>query len=104
MPSFRILVVDDERDIREVAELSLGLDRGFRVRSCASGEDALAASFDWSPDIVLCDVIMRDMEGPAILARLREATQTANIPVVFLTARARKGELDRLSSRLALLG
>ena len=88
MTSLRVLHIDDEPDIREVVELSLGLDPAFSVRSCASGSDALATVADWSPDIILCDVMMPVMDGPATLLRLRECPQTVNTPVVFMTARA----------------
>lgn len=98
MNHLRILHVDDEADIREIVELSLGLDPAFSVHSCASGRDALAAAADWSPDIILCDVMMRGMDGPETLARLRECPQTANIPVVFMTARAQSREIERLRS------
>jgi CheY-like chemotaxis protein len=94
----QILHVDDEADIREVVELSLGLDPGFVVRSCASGEDALAAAADWPPDMILCDVTMPKMDGPQTLVRLRENPQTAHIPVVFMTARARSHELEHFKS------
>jgi CheY-like chemotaxis protein len=94
--SMRILYVDDEPDIREVVEISLGLDPAFAVRSCASGADALAATADWTPDLVLLDVIMPEMDGPTTLARLRARARTANVPVVFMTARAQASERDRL--------
>jgi len=98
MASFRVLHVDDEPDIREVVEISLGLDPVFAVRSCASGGDALAATVDWSPDLILLDVMMPDMDGPMTLMRLRERPQTAAIPVIFMTARAQSSELDRFLS------
>jgi len=99
---FRILHIDDEPDIREVVEISLGLDPGFATRSCGSGEEALVAAIDWQPDIILCDVMMPVMDGPATLMRLRENPLTANIPVVFMTARAQTRELDRFRSLGAL--
>jgi len=98
MTWFRILHVDDDPDIRDVVALSLGLDPVFSVRSCASGKDALAAATEWSPDMILCDVIMPVMDGPAMLARLRESPQTVNIPVVFMTARAQTGEIEQAKS------
>jgi CheY-like chemotaxis protein len=98
MTSLRILHVDDEPDIREVVELSLGLDPAFSVRSCASGSDALAAAADWSPDLILCDVMMPVMDGPATLKHLQEDPRTAGIPVVFMTARAQTRELDHFKS------
>lgn len=98
MTSLRILHVDDEPDIRDVVELSLGLDPAFSVRSCASGTDALAMATGWAPDMILCDVMMPVMDGPATLARLRECPQTVNIPVVFMTARAQTRELEHFKS------
>jgi CheY-like chemotaxis protein len=98
MASVRILHVDDEPDIREVVEISLALDPAFAVRSCASGGDALAATAEWAPDLILLDVMMPDMDGPMTLARLRERPQTAAVPVVFMTARAQANELDRFLS------
>jgi CheY-like chemotaxis protein len=95
MTALRILHVDDEADIREVVQISLGFDLGFVTRSCGSGQEALAATLDWRPDIILLDVMMPVMDGPATMSRLRENAQTATIPVVFMTARAQTRELDR---------
>jgi CheY-like chemotaxis protein len=94
----RILHVDDEPDIREVVGLSLGLDPAFSVRSCASGADALATAAEWSPDMIICDVMMPVMDGPATLARLRRCPQTVDTPVVFMTARALTRELEHYMS------
>jgi two-component system OmpR family response regulator len=102
MTKLRILHVDDEPDIREVVEISLGLDPGFATRSCSSGEEAIVAAIDWQPDIILCDVMMPVMDGPATLMRLRENALTANIPVIFMTARAQTRELDGFRSLGAL--
>lgn len=98
MTALRILHVDDEPDIREVVELSLGLDPAFTVRSCASGSDALVTAADWPPDLILCDVMMPVMDGPTTLARLRESPRTAGIPVVFMTARAQAREVEHFKS------
>jgi two-component system OmpR family response regulator len=98
MHSFRILHVDDEPDIREVVEISLGLDPCFEVRSCASGGEALTVAAGWMPDVILCDVTMPIMDGPATLARLRERPQTAKIPVIFMTARVQRRELEHFKT------
>ncbi|MBI5128495.1 MAG: response regulator [Rhodopseudomonas palustris] len=90
----RILHVDDEADIREVVAISLGLDPEFSNRSCGSGAEALAVAADWLPDIILMDVMMPVMDGPATLALLRDNPLTASVPVVFMTARAQTRELD----------
>ncbi len=96
--SFRVLHVDDDPLMRDVVELSFDLDPAFTVASCASGDEALAVAAEWTPDLILCDVMMPDMDGPAVLARLRERKGTAKIPVMFMTARAQAGETERLTS------
>jgi len=98
MTLIRILHVDDEPDIREVVELSLGLDPDFTVRSCGSGKEALAVAAEWQPDFILLDVMMPVMDGPATLAQLRENAETVSIPVIFMTARAQAREVDRFRS------
>jgi len=95
MTTIRLLHIDDEPDIREIVEISLGLDPAFAVRSCKSGPEGLAAAADWKPDIILLDVMMPVMDGPATLAGLLANPGTASIPVIFMTARAQARELDR---------
>ncbi len=92
----RILYVDDEADIREVAQMALELDPGFEVRTCSSGAEGVEAARAWRPDLILLDVMMPVMDGPAVLQRLREAPETAGIPVVFITARTQAKEVDAL--------
>ena len=95
MTTIKLLHVDDEPDIREVVEISLALDSVFTTRNCGSGEEALTVAADWQPDIILLDVMMPLMDGPATLAGLRDNPKTARIPVIFMTARAQTRELDR---------
>jgi len=98
MTAVCILHVEDEPDIREVVEISLGLDPNFVTRSCSSGHEALVLANDWPADIILLDVMMPVMDGPTTLMRLRDNSKTANIPVVFMTACAQASELDRFRS------
>lgn len=98
MTAVRVLHVDDEPDIREVVQLSLSLDPDLNVRSCPSGRDALTQAADWSPDLILLDVMMPNMDGPTTLGRLRQSPSTAGIPVVFMTARAQPRELEHFVS------
>ncbi len=95
MTQIRILYVDDEDDIREVATMALELDSDFAVRTCASGAEALLVATEWRPDIILLDVMMPHMDGPTTLSRLREDPATADIPVVFITARTQANEVDQ---------
>ena len=98
MSEIRILHVDDESDIREIVDMSLGLNPDFRVRACGSGAEAIEAAAAWSPYLILLDVMMPGMDGPATLAQLRKNPQTSAIPVVFMTARAQAREIDQFLS------
>jgi CheY-like chemotaxis protein len=98
MSSLRVLHIDDECDILEIAAASLGLDPDLEVRGCDSGADGLAAAVEWRPDLILLDVMMPVMDGPTTLRHLRENPQTADIPVVFMTARVQTHELAHFKS------
>ena len=98
MTDVRVLLVDDEPDIREVVDVSLGLDPEFKTRACASGADALAVAAQWSPAIILLDVMMPLMDGPTTLAKLRQDPRTAGIPILFLTARTQAEEIAQYIS------
>jgi CheY-like chemotaxis protein len=95
MSTVRILHVDDEPDIREIVDLSLGLNPDFQVRSCASGDEALAAAAEWSPSLILLDVMMPRMDGPTTLSHLRKNPRTSAVPILFMTARAQPREVEQ---------
>jgi CheY-like chemotaxis protein len=90
-----VLYVDDEPDIREIVELALGLVDGLEVRICESGERALQLLPDIRPDLVLLDVMMPRTDGPTTLQRMRADPRLADIPVVFVTAKAMPAEVAR---------
>ena len=85
--TLRILYVDDEPDIREIAGLSLGLDPELDVRSCASGAEAVEQAVAWRPDLVLLDVMMPGMDGFEVCARLRATEAGKRLPIILLTGR-----------------
>jgi CheY-like chemotaxis protein len=89
MINLRVLVVDDEPDIRQIIVSSLARDPLFVLRCCASGGEALATAVKWRPDLVLLDEMLPDMDGTAVLARLRSDKRSAPIPIVLMTACAR---------------
>ena len=92
--SLKVLYVDDEPDIREVAVMALELDATLDVRSAASGREALQVLDEgFVPDAVMLDVMMPEMDGPAVLAALR--ARGVEAPVVFITARAQSHETAR---------
>ncbi len=95
MASYRILYVDDDADIREIALMSLQIDPELDARSCASGRQALVEAQAWRPDLVLLDVMMPDMDGPATLEAMRKLPGLEQTPVVFITARTHSNDIQR---------
>ena len=81
-----ILVVDDEEEIRTVLRLALTRG-GYDVREADSGEAALSLIQEERPDLVLLDVMMPGMDGFAVCRQLRADTQTADLPVIILSAK-----------------
>jgi CheY-like chemotaxis protein len=98
MKKVRILHVDDEPDIREVVDVSLRMDPNLEARSCSSGSEALVVAAEWQPDLILLDVMMPVMDGPAMVVHLRSNRATATIPVVFMTARTTIREANHFQS------
>ncbi len=92
----RILLVEDDSDIRAVATLALERVGGFEVEACASGAAALDAISECRPDLVLLDVMMPEMDGPGVLERLRADSAGRDVPVVMLTAKVHHLETARL--------
>lgn len=90
-----VLYVDDEPDIREVAQLALGLAPQLDVHVCESGERALQLMPRLQPQLVLLDIMMPGMDGTATLARMRADPALAKVPVVFVTAKALAREIER---------
>ena len=80
----RVLVVDDEPNLAEVVTMALRF-QGFEVQTAASGREALAAVHRFKPHLMVLDVMLPDMEGFEVAARL--GAQRAGVPIVFLTAR-----------------
>jgi len=92
----KILLVEDDPDIRTVVKASLEMIGKFQVCACGSGAEAFAALPKFGPQLALLDVMMPDMDGPGVLARLRALPETAGIPVIFLTAKTATSEIQRL--------
>jgi two-component system alkaline phosphatase synthesis response regulator PhoP len=84
----RILIIDDERDIRDVAAASLELVGGFSVLTEASGKAGIAAARREHPDAILLDLMMPEMDGCETLTQLKQDDGTKYIPVILLTAKA----------------
>jgi len=93
-PLERILLVDDEADIRQVARLALEALGGFDVRECASGLAAPDAAAEFAPDLILMDVMMPGRDGPETLKILRATPGLSEIPIVFMTAKVQPQEVS----------
>ncbi len=88
-----VLYVEDDPDIQMVAQMALEIVGGLTLRSCSSGQEAIAAAPAFQPDLILLDVMMPGMDGPATLAELRKLPATAHTPVVFMTAKVQAAEV-----------
>ena len=91
----KVLYVEDEADIRAIAELALAKVGGFEVLICASGPEAIEKAAGFKPDIMLLDVMMPGMDGPSTLEALRALPGLGAVPAVFLTAKALPAEIAR---------
>ncbi|MEO6878044.1 MAG: response regulator [Gemmatimonadaceae bacterium] len=91
-----LLVIDDDDDIREIAQLALELGASWTVFTAASGPEGVATATSSHPDAILLDVMMPGVDGPTTLELLRRNDDTSAIPVVFLTAKSRPAERERL--------
>jgi DNA-binding response OmpR family regulator len=88
--SARILLVEDEPDIRLIARAAL-MRAGFDVLTAGDGHEALKLAASEGPDLIVLDWMLPQLNGPDTCARLKSDPATAHIPVVFLTARKDEG-------------
>lgn len=104
MNTLKVLYVEDEPDLREVASLSLEMDPGIEVRTAASGPEALATldGGAFAPDVILLDVMMPGMDGPTVLQHIRERPALDAAPIIFMTARTQPHERERFLSMGAI--
>ena len=98
----RILYVEDEANIRTIAVTVLEAVGGFAVIACDSGKQALEAAPAANADLIVLDVMMPEMDGPATLAALRALPQTAQTPAIFMTAKVQASEIAHFKSLGAL--
>lgn len=98
----KVLHVEDDADIREIAMMALEVVGGLTVTQCASGAEALERAPGEAPDLLLLDVMMPGMSGDETLAALRRMDQFAETPAIFMTAKAQQSEVARLKEIGAL--
>ncbi len=102
----KILYVEDDSCIQLVVRLALEDIGGLEVKICSSGEEALEAAADFTPDLLLLDVMMPGLDGPSTLKALRQLNATAQTPAIFMTAKVQPqevAELQQLPGTIAIL-
>lgn len=90
----KILYVEDDPDIQDVTKMSLEMLGGFTLKACSSGAEAVEAAESFEADLILLDVMMPDMDGPATLTALREFPKMQHVPAVFMTAKVMPADID----------
>ena len=98
----RILIIDDEDDIREVATLALETAGDFDVTTANGGRAGVEAARNRRPDLILLDVMMPELDGPSTVQELQQGETTRSIPVIFLTAKVQSADRRRLADLGAL--
>ena len=91
MEDTTILIVDDEKKIRELIDLRLSAE-GFKVIQAADGHEGMQQARKHSPDLILMDVMMPKMDGAEAVNELQQDPATKDIPVIFLTSMITKEE------------
>ena len=97
MSAKRILIVDDEPDIREVAQMSLEAVSGWRVLTAESGDEGITKARQERPDAILLDAMMPGMDGPATFEKLQADQSTKQIPVIMFTAKVQAADRKRFA-------
>ncbi len=93
----RILVIDDDEDIQDVALVALEVVGGWEVMTASSGSEGILLAAAEKPDAILLDVMMPDSDGIDTLEQLKANPITQLIPVIFLTAKVQSGDRDRFT-------
>ena len=97
MSNKKILVIDDEPDIREVAQMSLETVSEWQVLTAESGEEGITKAKQEKPDAILLDAMMPSMDGPATFQKLQADPSTSQIPVIIFTAKVQAADRKRFA-------
>lgn len=92
----KILCAEDEADIQTVAKMALETVGGFTVEMCSSGEEAVEKAPNFSPDLIMLDVMMPGMDGLATFRAVRALPESQETPIIFMTAKSQAHEVAQL--------
>jgi two-component system, OmpR family, response regulator len=92
--SLKLLCVDDEEDIRTIIEMSLALDASINAEIVSDGQSLLARASSGAYDAFLLDAMMPEMDGYEVCRRLKQDPATRDVPIVFLTARTQRDDIE----------
>jgi two-component system OmpR family response regulator len=89
----KIMIVDDEEDIRVIVQYTLEKIGKFEVKSCDSGQQFLSEVKEFSPDLILMDMMMPNMDGIMTINSYKEMLDVIHVPVIFMTAKVQTGDI-----------
>ncbi len=95
----RLLHVEDDPDILEIALMALGISGEFEVKQCSDPADALGEAQQFAPDVLLLDLMMPGMSGDTLLGKLRTLPGLETTTAIFMTARAQPHEIQALIAK-----
>lgn len=90
----KVLIVDDDEDVRNITDLAVTRIGKWETVLASGGREGVEKARSTLPDVILLDVMMPDVDGPTALGLLLADPNTANIPVIFLTAKTQHGEIE----------
>jgi DNA-binding response OmpR family regulator len=93
----RILIVEDDASLRRLLEMRLTLD-GYAARTAEDGLEALSVLEEWTPDVVVADVMMPRLSGLSLCRAIRDQPSLVSLPVILLTARNFDDEIEAVMS------
>lgn len=99
----KILMVDDEKDFCHFVKLNLERSGKYQVHTVFNGTDGISEAIKSKPDLILLDVVMRDMDGGEVAWRLMNDSKTRDIPIIFLTAVLQPYEAEQLRGKRQFL-
>ena len=93
-----VLLVDDEDDIREVAQMSLEVTAGWNIEGANCGTAGIEKARNLRPDAILLDVMMPDMDGPTTFKKIQEIPELRGTPVILMTAKVQAADLEQFKA------